>query len=71
MGERMESEFSASKPAETKRVRVVGGYQAKHNVWIGCSMMETFLPCKTDTWITKEDYDETGPAIVHRKCWYY
>mgnify|MGYP002387650300 FL=1 len=71
MGERLESELTASKPAEATRVRVTGGVQAKHNVWFGCSMMETFLPCKTDTWITKEDYEETGSTIVHRKCWYY
>ena len=39
----------------------------KYPVWLGGSIvsaLETFQSC----WITKAEYEETGPTIVHRKC---
>jgi actin-related protein len=27
------------------------------------------LPSFKDSWITKEEYEETGPGIIHRKCY--
>jgi actin-related protein len=26
------------------------------------------LPSFEDMWITKNEYDEYGPSIIHRKC---
>ena len=35
--------------------------------WLGGSILGS-LATMSSMWITKEDYDENGPLIVHRKC---
>jgi actin len=50
----------------TQKVNVVAPPERKDSVWIGGSIMasnENF-----QHWITKDEYDEIGPAIVYRKC---
>ena len=39
----------------------------KPSVWIGGSILAS-LSTFQQMWITKEEYDEAGPSIVHRKC---
>ena len=39
----------------------------KHSVWIGGSILASMSTFQ-QAWITKEEYDEAGPSIVHRKC---
>ena len=41
--------------------------QRKYSVWIGGSILAS-LSSFQQMWITKEEYDEAGPSIVHRKC---
>ena len=36
-------------------------------VWIGGSILASLSTFKS-MWITKDEYDEAGPSIVHRKC---
>ncbi len=36
-------------------------------VWRGGSMLAS-LPTFEDRWITREEYEESGPEIVHTKC---
>ncbi|GFR41147.1 hypothetical protein Agub_g1811 [Astrephomene gubernaculifera] len=48
-------------------VRVVAPPERKYLVWIGGSVLAS-LPTFADKWITREEYDEYGPAVVHRKC---
>ena len=48
-------------------MKVVGGPVPKDNCWIGGSIPAS-LASFQKMWISKEDYDENGPYIVHRKC---
>ncbi|ESR66073.1 hypothetical protein CICLE_v10008652mg [Citrus x clementina] len=49
------------------RVRVVAPPQRLHSVWIGGSILAS-LSTFQQMWITKEDYMESGPSVVHMKC---
>jgi actin-related protein len=66
IGERMTRELSALAPS-TMKIKVVCPPERKYSVWIGGSILSslsTFQPM----WISKSEYDECGPTIVHRKC---
>jgi len=66
IGERMDKEITALAPP-TMRVKVVAPPERKYSVWIGGSILAS-LSTFQSMWIAKEEYDESGPAIVHRKC---
>ena len=63
---RMLNEISAIAPPRTK-VNVVSPPERKYSVWIGGSILAS-LSSFCNMWITKEEYEECGPTIVHRKC---
>lgn len=63
--ERVAKELTALAPSK-RRVKVVADSFRKYNVWIGGSILAS-LPTFND-WISMEEYEESGPAIVHRKC---
>ncbi|XP_048244496.1 actin-1-like [Haliotis rufescens] len=52
---------------KTMKVKVVAPPERKFNVWIGGSILAS-LSTFQQMWITKQEYDEIGPTIVHRKC---
>merc|ERR1712038_1948605 len=64
--ERMSKEMTALAPASAK-VKIVAPEERKYSVWIGGSILSS-LSSFSDMWITKEEFDESGPKIVHRKC---
>ena len=66
MGDRMQKELTALVPSSIK-VRVIASPDRKYMVWIGGGMLAQ-LSSFQDCWITKEEYDESGAEIVHRKC---
>lgn len=66
MRERLDKEMSALAPASV-RVKIVAPEERKYSVFIGGSILSS-LSTFQDMWITKEEYDECGPKIVHRKC---
>merc|ERR1719493_100249 len=66
IGERMTKELSQLAPASAK-VKIVAPPERKYSVWIGGSILSS-LSTFQDMWVTKEEYDESGPGIVHRKC---
>merc|ERR1712070_160881 len=41
--------------------------ERKYSVWIGGSILSS-LSTFQQMWISKQEYDESGPSIVHRKC---
>lgn len=66
MADRIQKELTALAP-QSMKVRVIAAPERKYSVWIGGSILaslSTFQPM----WITKEEYNECGPTIVHRKC---
>jgi len=66
IGERMDKEITALAPP-TMKVKVVAPPERKYSVWIGGSILAS-LSTFQQMWIAKEEYDESGPSIVHRKC---
>lgn len=46
---------------------VCASTERAHAAWLGASILGSLAVMK-DMWITKEEYDENGPLIVHRKC---
>jgi len=63
---RLEKELKALAPASVK-IKIVAPPERKYSVWIGGSILSS-LSTFQDMWIKKDEYDESGPGIVHRKC---
>jgi actin beta/gamma 1 len=57
--------FSVILKRSLSQVRVVAPPERKYSVWIGGSILAS-LNTFQDLWCTKQEYDESGPAIVHR-----
>jgi actin-related protein len=66
IAERMEKEIVALAPASMK-IKIVAPPERKYSVWIGGSILAS-LSTFQQMWISKQEYDESGPSIVHRKC---
>jgi len=66
IADRMQKEITALAPP-TMKVKVIAPPERKYSVWIGGSILAS-LSTFQSMWITKEEYDESGPSIVHRKC---
>merc|ERR1712031_94259 len=66
ISERMTKELTALAPS-TMKIKVVAPPERKYSVWIGGSILSS-LSTFQQMWISKQDYDESGPTIVHRKC---
>ena len=48
-------------------VKIIAPPERKYSSWIGGSIMAS-LSGMESMWVTKDEYDEIGPAIVHKKC---
>jgi actin-related protein len=66
IAERLSKELTALAPA-TMKIKVVAPPERKYSVWIGGSILAS-LSTFQSMWISKAEYDESGPSIVHRKC---
>jgi len=64
--ERLQKEVTNKAPSSMK-VKVVAPPERKYSVWIGGSILASLSTFQT-MWIRKEEYDEAGPSVVHRKC---
>jgi len=63
---RLTKEMAKLAPSSIK-VKIIAAPERKYSVWIGGSILSS-LSSFQEMWITKDEYDESGPAIVHRKC---
>mmetsp|Transcript_20001 Transcript_20001/g.35542 ORF Transcript_20001/g.35542 Transcript_20001/m.35542 type:complete len:377 (-) Transcript_20001:198-1328(-) len=63
---RLEKEMISLAPS-TMKIKVVAPPERKYSVWIGGSILAS-LSTFQQMWISKQEYDESGPSIVHRKC---
>jgi len=66
IAERLTKEMVALAPS-TMKIKVVAPPERKYSVWIGGSILAS-LSTFQQMWISKQEYDESGPSIVHRKC---
>jgi actin len=75
MTERMEKEleFLARSPPDcrysvySERVKVIAPPDRKYSAWIGGACLSSLTHFQ-QSWVTKQEYKESGPSIVHRKC---
>lgn len=65
-GKRMQRELAAMAPS-TMRIRVLYPDDRKHSVFIGGSMLSD-LDTFTHMCVSKQEYTENGPGIIHKKC---
>eukprot|EP01083_Nonionella_stella_P083224 230023_1 len=66
IAERLKKEIIALAP-QSMKVTIVAPSNRKYLTWIGGSILSS-LSTFEDMWITKKEYDESGPSIVHSKC---
>jgi actin-related protein len=66
IADRMQKELVNLAPS-TMKIKILAPPERKYSVWIGGSILAS-LSTFGEMWISKEEYDESGPSIVHRKC---
>ncbi|OGM48384.1 actin Act1 [Aspergillus bombycis] len=66
IADRLHKELVNLSPSSMK-IKTVAPPERKYSVWIGGSIL-TSLSTFQQMWISKQEYDESGPSIVHRKC---
>lgn len=63
---RVQKEMTNLAP-QSMTIKIVAPPERKYSVWIGGSILAS-LSTFEEMWVTKGEYDESGPSIVHRKC---
>merc|ERR1711884_424416 len=66
IADRMTKELTQLAPS-TMKIKIIAPPERKYSVWIGGSILASLSTFQA-MWISKQEYDESGPAIVHRKC---
>jgi len=66
MADRLKQELVNRAPSGAE-IRVVAAADRKYAVWKGGSTLAS-LSTFESSWVTKEDYEEHGAAVIHRKC---
>jgi actin-related protein len=66
MGERLWQEIHQLAPP-TNKTKILAPPERKYSVWLGGSILASLSTFQT-MWINKQEYDESGPNIIHRKC---
>jgi len=69
IADRMQKELTSLSPASMK-VKIVAPPERKYSVWIGGSILAS-LSTFQNLWCSKQEYDESGPGIVHRSMWFF
>jgi len=64
--DRLEKELDAMCP-QANMVKIIATADRYYSVWQGGSTLSS-LTTFGSQWITKEEYEENGAEIVHRKC---
>nr|XP_034330036.1 actin-3 [Crassostrea gigas] len=66
--DRMQKEITALAPS-TMKIKIIAPpvRERAQSVWVGGSILAS-LSTFQQMWISKQEYDESGPPIVHRKC---
>lgn len=64
--ERLQREIIRMTPASVK-IKIIAPPQRKYSVWIGGSILSA-LSTFQHLWVSKQDYQEFGSSIIHRRC---
>jgi actin-related protein len=63
---RLQKEIKPIAPIRTD-IKVIAPLDREHSAWIGGSIITSYSSFQSK-WVTKDEYDEYGPSIMHRKC---
>ncbi|TWW59065.1 Actin, alpha anomalous [Takifugu flavidus] len=66
IADRMQKEITALAPS-TMKIQIIAPPERKYSVWIGGSILAS-LSTFQQMWISKQEYEEIGPSIIHCKC---
>jgi actin beta/gamma 1 len=66
IADRMQNEIAELAPSKTK-IRVVAPPERNYSAWLGGSLIASMAEFQS-MWISKQEYAESGPSIVHEKC---
>ncbi|XP_002742033.2 actin, cytoplasmic-like [Saccoglossus kowalevskii] len=64
--DRLHREMTALAPS-TMKIKIVAPPGRKYSVWTGGSILAS-LTTFQQMWVSRQEYDESGPSVVHRKC---
>lgn len=64
--ERLKSEIVSLAPAGCN-IKVIAPADRKYAVWLGASRLAS-LSTFGSSWVTADEYQEHGAAVIHRKC---
>lgn len=64
--DRLEKELDAMCPQQNM-VKIIASQDRYYSVWTGGSTLSSLSTFESQ-WITKDEYEENGAEIVHRKC---
>ncbi|CAH8385404.1 unnamed protein product [Eruca vesicaria subsp. sativa] len=64
--DRMSKELAVLVP-DSMKLKVVAPPERVNSAWVGGSILAS-LSTFQEMWVTKAEYDEIGPWIIHRKC---
>jgi len=67
ISERMLKEISVLAPASAK-VKIVAPPERRYAAWIGGSILASLSTFDRSMWVSKEEFEESGPEVVHSKC---
>jgi len=68
IADRLTLELQKLAPTSTvDKVKVHANAERKYCVWVGGSILSSINNFQS-MWITKSEYEESGPQVVHRKC---
>lgn len=65
--ERMQKELFVLAPS-SMRIKLMELPERRYSAWIGGSILAS-LSTFQKLWVTKQEYDESGPSVVHQKCY--
>jgi actin-related protein len=63
---RMQKEMLRLTLSTITKIRIIAESDQNYAVWIGGSILSSWSSFEK-MWISKQEYDESGPLIVHRK----
>ena len=66
MADRMHREISQLVPP-TMSIKLIAPPERKYSVWIGGSILAS-LSTFQQLWVTRKEYEEYGPSMIHKKC---
>lgn len=64
--DRLHKELELLAPSSV-RIKVADPPERKYSVWIGGSILASLASFR-EMWISRQEYEEFGAQIVHKKC---